>query len=126
VLRTLTALLHSRLSHNLHSDRHDNLKSTGSPTDKPGPLGWRSPLWKMFGEELAAPVCLHPQRVNSKTVRVTSLPAHSERLSHQYAAQNVPQPHLPGSCKDGATIILTLYRQFAGYATCDWCQLLLK
>jgi len=126
VLRTLMALLSSRLSHNLHSDRHDNLESISSPTDKPGPLGWRSPLWKMFGEELAAPMCLHPQRVNSKAVRVTSLPAHPQRLSHQHAAQNVPQPHLPGPCNDSTTAILSLHRQFAGYVNCDWRKHVLK
>lgn len=126
LLRTLTALLPSGLSHDLHSDRHDNLQSIGSPTDKPGPLGWRSPLWKMFGEELAAPMCLHPQRVNSKLVRVTSLPAHPQRLSHQHAAQDVPQPHFPGPCNDDTTVIPSLYRQFPGNATCDLRQPVLK
>lgn len=124
--------LPSRSSSNPHGDSHVNLKTTGLRTDKPGPLRWRSPLGKLFGEKLAAPVCLHPKRINSKTVRITSLPANTQPLSHQHAAQGVPQPHLPGPCNNNSTTVvavkkmLNLYRQIPGYVISDMRKLELK
>ena len=111
--RTPTSLISRHLLSNLHSDLHDNLTPIGLPTDKPRPLRWWPPLRKLFGEELAAPVCLHPQRVHSQAVRITSLPAEPQCLSHQNVEHRVTKPHLPGTWKSNSTtaVSLTTLRQ---------------
>jgi hypothetical protein len=67
-------------------------------TDKPGPLSGRSPLGKLFGEKISAPVCFHAKCVHCQAVLVTAVSAHSQRLCQQHAPQGVTEPYLPRSC----------------------------
>jgi hypothetical protein len=69
-------------------------------TDNPRPLGGRSPLGELFGEEFPAPVRLQPKCVYSKAVLVTSLRAYPQRLGDKKCPQGIPQPQLPGSCSN--------------------------